>query len=255
MISWRRADPHTLAGAYAMDAVGPADRASFEQHLAGCESCRAEIRGLRETAARLAAAVAVQPPPEMRAAVLPAAARTRQLPPLVRPGSAGWPGGPARRRWLPRVALGLAATMAAVAIAFGLAMTGAQDRLSQDQSHTRAIASVLNAADATMLTAAVRTGGTATVVMSRQDRSLVFTAAGLRVLPAAESYELWLMGPAGDRPAGMLPGARPGPAGPMVVSGLAAGDRVGLTVEPAGGSPRPSSALVLLLDLSPPPGG
>jgi anti-sigma-K factor RskA len=245
----RRPDPHTLAGAYAMDAVTPADRARFEQHLAGCESCRQEVGGLREATARLAAAVAVQPPPEMRTAALQAVARTRPLPPAV-PGSARWPGGTARRRWPPRLALALAGGLAAAAIALGMAWGGAQDRLDQAQQHSTAIAAVLNASDATMLTAQISTGGTATVVLSHRDHCLVFTAAGLRVLPAAESYELWLVGPAGPRAAGMLPGARSGPAGPMVVSGLAAGDRVGLTVEPGGGSPRPTSAPILMLDLS-----
>jgi anti-sigma-K factor RskA len=38
-------------------------------------------------------------------------------------------------------------------------------------------------------------------------------------------------------------------AGPMVVSGLATGDSVGMTVEPAGGSPRPTSRPVLLISL------
>jgi anti-sigma-K factor RskA len=36
----------------------------------------------------------------------------------------------------------------------------------------------------------------------------------------------------------------------MVVSGLAAGDRMGLTVEPAGGSARPTSAAILILRLA-----
>ena len=246
----RRTDPHTLAGAYAMDSVSPSDRAAFEQHLAGCEPCRQEIRGLREATARLAGAVAVQPPPGMRDAALAAAARTRQLPPAVRAEAGPWPArAAARGRWLPRLALGLAGALAAVAIVLGVAVSGAQHRLDQAQLHTRAIATVLNASDATMLTAKVTTGGSATVVMSHRERALVFTAAGLQPLPAAESYELWLMGPGGDRGAGMMPGYRPGPVGPMVVSGLASGDQVGLTVEPAGGSPRPTSAPVLMLDL------
>ena len=38
---------HTLAGAYALDAVSDADRARFEQHLARCAECVQEIRGLR----------------------------------------------------------------------------------------------------------------------------------------------------------------------------------------------------------------
>jgi anti-sigma-K factor RskA len=89
------------------------------------------------------------------------------------------------------------------------------------------------------------------VVMSHRRDALVFTAADLRLLPAAQSYELWLIGPAGSRPAGMVPGSsRGGMAGPMVVSGLQADDSVGLTVEPAGGSSRPTSAPVVLVQLS-----
>jgi hypothetical protein len=169
---------------------------------------------------------------------------------VIRADAAPWPAGlAASRRWLPRLALGAAGVLAAVATVLGVAMNGAQHRLDEAQLHARAIATVLNAADATMLTAKVTTGGTATVVMSHQDRSLVFTAAGLQSLPAAESYELWLMGPAGDRPAGMLPGSRPQTVGPMVVSGLTAGDRVGLTVEPAAGSARPTSSPILMLGL------
>lgn len=244
----RRVDPHTLAGAYVMDAVTPADRARFVRHLAGCESCRQEIRGLREVTGRLAAAVAVQPPTAMRDAALALVARTRQLPPAVSAVPGQWrarlaPG----RRWLPRLVPVLAAALAVVAILLGLANHGMAHRLNADRQHSRAIATVLGAPDAAMLTARVRTGGSATVVMSHQERRLVFTAAGLRSLPGGKRYEVWLMGPAGDRPAGMLPASG---SGPMVVSGLAPGDQVGLTVEPGHGSARPTRPAVLLLSLA-----
>jgi hypothetical protein len=39
-------------------------------------------------------------------------------------------------------------------------------------------------------------------------------------------------------------------ASPMVVSGLKSGDSVGLTVEPAGGSPRPTSPPVVMVSLA-----
>jgi anti-sigma-K factor RskA len=79
----------------------------------------------------------------------------------------------------------------------------------------------------------------------------VFTAADLRGLPPSESYELWLMGPAGNRPAGMINVSGGGKmADPMVVSGLSAGDSVGLTVEPAGGSPRPTTPPVVVIPLT-----
>jgi anti-sigma-K factor RskA len=38
--------------------------------------------------------------------------------------------------------------------------------------------------------------------------------------------------------------------GPMVVSGLSAGDQVGMTVEPSGGSPRPTSPPVVMVSLT-----
>jgi anti-sigma-K factor RskA len=249
-------DPHTLAGAYAMDAVPEPDRARFERHLAGCESCRQEIRGLREATAALAAAAAVQPSDAFRDAALRAAAHTRQLPPAVGLAPAGWTAGDRGRRrelrgWRSRLAVGLVGALAAVAVAAGVVTYGMQHRIDQAQLQDHAVAAVLSAPDATMMSAPVRTGGTATVVMSHRERALVFSAADLRLLPVARSYELWLIGPAGSRPAGMVPGsARDGMAGPMVVSGLRAGDSVGLTVEPAGGSPRPTSPPVVLVSLS-----
>ncbi|HEY2304745.1 MAG TPA: anti-sigma factor [Streptosporangiaceae bacterium] len=94
-----------------------------------------------------------------------------------------------------------------------------------------------------------RTGGTATVMMSRQDRMLVFAATGLRALPGAQCYELWLMRPGADRPAGLLPMPKHGMSGPVVTTGLEAGDRLGLTVEPAHGSRRPTTPMILVLAL------
>ena len=75
-----RPEPHTLTGAYALDALTRADRARFERHLARCEQCAREVRALAEATAALAAAVAAEPPAELMQRVLAAAARTRQLP-------------------------------------------------------------------------------------------------------------------------------------------------------------------------------
>ena len=137
----------------------------------------------------------------------------------------------------------------AVALAFGSLALNMQHRLSQEQSHSHAIAVVLNAPDATMMTARAASGGTATVVMSHQDHALVFTAARLPALPSSRRYELWLMGSGGARPAGMLPAAHRGMTAPVIVDGIAAGDKVGLTVESAGGAKHPTSQPVLLLAL------
>ena len=251
---------HTLVGAYVMDAVPAAERAAFERHLVGCEPCREEVRGLREATARLAAAAALEPRPELREQTLLAAERLRQLPPLVAEQRsaglagrmAGWKG---RSRltsthpWLARTAVLVAAVFAVAAIGLGLHLTSMQDRLSANLNRDHAIASVLGETDATMLTAKVTTGGTATVVMSHRAGKLVFTARELSVLPASRAYELWLMGPSGDTAAGMLPPAQGGMTGPMVISGVAPGDQVGLTVEPAAGSSQPTSAPIVVVVL------
>ena len=255
----RRSDLHALAGAYAMDAVPQPDRAAFERHLAECEPCRQEVRGLREATAALAAATAVQPPAAFRETALLAAGRTRQLPPPAAAPPPSWRAlrwrGHGVRGWRPRLGVMLAGAvacvLAVVAVAAGISAYGMHSRLDQDQGHDHAVAMVLGAPDAKMMSAPVATGGTATVVMSHRERALVFTAADLRVLPSSESYELWLMGPAGNRPAGMINVSGRGKmAGPMVVSGLSAGDSVGLTVEPAGGSPQPSSRPVVVIALT-----
>ena len=62
-------DVHKLTGAYALDAVDDIERARFEQHLATCEDCRAEVAEMRETAALLAESTAVEPPASLRASV------------------------------------------------------------------------------------------------------------------------------------------------------------------------------------------
>src|SRR4051812_31948404 len=102
-------DIHTLAGAYALDAVDDLERVAFDRHLVDCESCRAEIDELRETAARLADSTWSAPPPRLRTDVLAAIAQTRQVStaPAIRRESSS-----RRRRWT-------AAAAAAVVLAGG----------------------------------------------------------------------------------------------------------------------------------------
>jgi hypothetical protein len=52
-----------------------------------------------------------------------------------------------------------------------------------------------------------------------------------------------------DLPAGMLAPGQHGMSGPVVVGHLAAGDQLGLTVEPAAGAARPTSAPIVLVAL------
>jgi anti-sigma factor RsiW len=247
----RRGALHTLVGAYVMDAVTGRDQAGFERHLLSCEQCQDDVRGLREATAHLAAAAAVAPRPELREQTMRSAERIRQLPPFV-PGQPARHGGRVRARsWLPRLVAGAAIVLAVIAIFLGVHASTMQARLGALEQRDSAITAILGSHDATMLTADVRTGGTATVVMSHRARALVFTASGLTRLPTSKVYELWLMGPGGPTPAGMLPSGHHGMSGPVVVNQLAPGDRLGLTIEPSAGTGRPTSALVVLVALGP----
>jgi anti-sigma-K factor RskA len=251
-----RPEPHALAGAYALDAMTSIDRRRFERHLTRCEQCARELTGMRETAARLAAAAAAEPPHWLIERTVAAAKHTRQLPPAApqparpRPSRSAGAAVPGLRRtsWRMRLAAALAAGVMIFAGILGLATRAAQHQ-AEDQRDSHAVAAILTARDATMLSGRVTGGGTATVVMSARERALVFAAAGLRALPRSQCYQLWLMGPGGDTTAGMLPAPRQGMSGPVLASGLKKGDRLGLTVEPAGGSPRPTSAMILVLAL------
>jgi anti-sigma-K factor RskA len=257
----RRADLHTLAGPYALNALPPRDRARFERHVAACDACAQEVRGLQETAARLAAAAAVPPASALKQRVLAQAARTRQLPPVLtgpHAGAARWPwrarraspaGGRLRRqpRWARPLTLAVAAAFAAAAIAFGVMALATQYSLSQARAGDHLLAAVLTAPDAKMMRAPVTGGGTVTVVMSHRERALAVSAAGLPPLPAGRAYEVWLMGPSGGRPAAMLPRPAHGMTSPVIATGLHAGDMVELTVEPAAGAARPTTAPLLRL--------
>lgn len=253
----RRPELHTLAGAYALDALPEADRARFERHLARCRACAREQRELREATARLAGAVAADPPAELVERTVAAAARIRQLPPDT---------GPARARpavrlirrvgharpapGRPRLALVFSAVLLAAAAAFGAIALTAEHTAGTARQGDHMIAEVLNAPDAVLMTSRVKDGGAATIVMSHRDRALVFTTAGLPALPADRRYQLWLMGPRGDRPAGLLPAPHGGMTSPVIATGLAAGDRVGLTIEPAAGSAHPTTKPILMLSLT-----
>src|ERR1700687_6067249 len=111
-----RHDMHSLSGAYALDALeGGAERDRFVHHMSRCQTCASEVRGFHEVATAMAFAAAAEPPPELRARVLAAAARTRQLPPEVRTHAR-----PRRTRsWVPWLSGVVATASILVAILFG----------------------------------------------------------------------------------------------------------------------------------------
>ena len=215
MVRFLRPDLHALTGAYAVDALDAGERERFEQHLGRCPSCAQEVRGMQETATRLAIAVAAPPPAGLKAAVLTAAAQTRQHPPVVdaRPGPeallrARHRHGGARPRRRFRLAVPVAALATAVVIALGIAVGVQQSRLDQARAQQHAITAVLSAPDARIVSGRTALGGHTTMVVAPSLDKMVFTAAGLPALADARVYQLWLLTPSGGAISnGLLPKA------------------------------------------------
>jgi anti-sigma-K factor RskA len=253
---------HVLTGSYALDALDARERAEFERHLQHCPTCQAEVRGLRETAARLAIARATQPPAQMEQQVLAATYRTRQLPPLAAgrlrrdlrqtrlarlfaARGNGW-----SNNWLrsPRLVGALAAASVVAAVGLGLTQVSTQHQLDSAQARSAAIAKVLDAPDARLEATSATAGGAVTVVVSALQREAVVTTRGMPSLSASRVYQVWVMSSSGARSAGLL--SSTSHIGELLASGVRSGDQIGITVEPSGGSPHPTTTPVATVPLT-----
>jgi anti-sigma factor RsiW len=232
-------DLHTLTGAYAADALDPVDRDVFERHLETCDSCRAEVRELQATTARLAVGVSATAPAALRDRVLAEVGRTRQLSPrgdVVRLDHRR------NRPWYRQPATAAAAVLLVVAV--GLGGLAVQENRQKDRAEQLAerIAAVAVDPQRTVHTVPVAHGGTGTVVAA--DGIAVFHGSDLPRLPDGRAYQLWRISGQESQSAGVL-----GRGGELtgVVTDLGPGDAVGVTVEPAGGSSQPTSDPVFLV--------
>lgn len=248
-----QADVHTLTGAYALNALPPEDRERFEQHLAECLSCAEEVAGFGETVAKLGAAAAEEPPPHLREQTLNAAKYTRQLPPEV-------PGGNSdefsrwrtirQSRWWRRSGIAVAAAAVVAAVALGYQNVVISQRLSDHQrtnDEYAALSKMLNAPDARVINHTAESGGTATAAVSyTRDKALVI-ASGLPDPPADHVYQAWVMEPE-PRSAGLLPPTQQDRT-QLMAHGIDSGDKLGLTIEPSGGSSQPTTEPVAVISL------
>jgi len=232
-------DLHTLTGAYAADALDAVDRDVFERHLETCESCRAEVRELQATTARLAVGVSAAPPAALRDRVLAEVGRTRQLSP---PGEVVRLDQRRNRAWYRQPATAAAAVLLLVAIGLGgLAVQENRQKADAERLAER-IAAVAVDPQRTVHTVPVAHGGTGTVVAA--DGIALFHGSDLPRLPDGRAYQLWRISGQESQSAGVL-----GRGGELtgVVTDLGPGDAVGVTVEPASGSSQPTSDPVFLV--------
>ncbi|MFV0136885.1 anti-sigma factor domain-containing protein [Streptomyces sp. HMX87] len=253
----RRGELHSLAAPYALDALEAAERVRFEKHLRGCDRCAAEVRDLSEDAVRLAWSTAAPAPPALRARVLaavrntpqdPAPARVPRLPPHVwgnRPPPAR-SRAPRPRPLLVPFATTTAAAALVVASLFAVQADRTRDELDAARDRSREIAHVLAAPDARAASGRDDRGRRIGVIASAAEGRAVVTLRGYGDPPGGRVHQLWAMRPgAQPRSLGLLEGDTP-----LLATGLdRAVSSLAVTVEPDGGSVRPTSQQVVQLAL------
>ncbi|MBW8751333.1 MAG: anti-sigma factor [Propionibacteriales bacterium] len=232
---------HALSGAYAVDALDADEKVLFEQHLAACPACQAEVAGLREATASLAQSVEADPPPTLRDRVLADIRTVRPLPPEVESER------PTKVRALPvRRRLTAFAVAAALLGVAGVGTVVWHQNSTSDQGRTSAADRILRASDAKRVSLALDGGGSASVVRSVSAGRAVLITRGMPSAPTDKVYELWLQTPAGTMvPAGLMSGG----SRTVVLDGDATNaTAAGITVEPKGGSESPTTAPIALFD-------
>jgi anti-sigma-K factor RskA len=218
---------HELTAAYALDALDEDDRRAFEEHLAGCARCREELADVSQTAALLAyGAPPAMPPPALRDRILAEAMSDRRAKVI-----------PFRRR--PRVFLGAAAAVTAVAATLAIAFGVRSASLSEDLDEVQKAVEVL--ADPAARSVPLEGANGRLVVNSEGEAALV--VQGLPAAPKGKTYELWVIREGSPRRAGLFEGDD---ARDLVLLDEDVEDdaTVAVTLEPDGGVDAPTGRML-----------
>ncbi|MDN4479666.1 anti-sigma factor [Demequina muriae] len=270
-------DPHSLVGAYAVDALEAPERALVEAHLDDCAECREELASFAAVTMAIADAHATAPPPFLRSRVMAAVGGTPQLTPAradarafaaadarletragVRPdalaadhapapaGRAGRAERSRARRWMPAL-LGAAASAVAVAIvAVGALNVGGGDDAAQIALE-KDVMMVTSAPDAQSMDLDLGNGH---VVASERMDGVALMGASAPMPTDGMEYQVWLVMDDGTAMPG--PTFMPQDDGEyMAVVHMDLGDvtAVCITEEPAGGSTHPTMEPMLTVEL------
>ncbi|MEO3757994.1 anti-sigma factor [Mycobacterium sp. B14F4] len=231
-----------LATPYALHAMPESERADVDRRIAAAAPAVAqafadEVRAVRETMAVLSAATAAEPPHDLRdrvlaeiAAAQPATAPVTELRPRA-------------KRWQ-KVALAAAAVLAvgAGALGVGLAMRPAATPSTAEE--------IFAAPDVRTVSGDIPGGGTATVVFSREKDAGVLVMNGVSPPQPGTVYQMWLVDADGPHSAGTMDAKAVAPSTTAVLPDLGGSETLAFTIEPPGGSARPSGQPFAALPLA-----
>lgn len=221
-----------LATPYALDAISGAERADIERRLADAptavaDAFRKEVREVRETLAVVSSATAIEPPVELRHRVLAAVG----------------PRSDRRFRWRTTLLAAAAAVVIGLgALAAGLALRPAGTPTTAEQ--------VFAAPDVRTTSEPIPTGGTATVVYSREKHAGVLVMNNVRPPAPGTVYQMWLLGEQGAKSAGTMDAKAVSPSTTAVLPDLGNSTALAFTVEPGAGSAQPTGEVFAQLRLT-----
>ena len=233
-----------LAGAYALNALTAGERAAYEHAIAGSEEARSEATELQDTAVILGMSVAsVEPPAALRARLLASIATTpQQLD--VAPGPAA---NRARVRWS-RVALAATSVAASIALILGGVAIATNLLSPKPDSQAEQMAELKQASDMREMQAELPTGERVMLRWSHELATSAVIVDGMDPAPSDKVYQLWYIDDEGARPAGILSIEDEGKSWRVLDGTMDDDDKVGVTVEPMGGSDQPTSDPIVVLE-------
>ena len=227
--------------AYLLGALAPSERSEFEQHLASCAQCQADLTSLHVAADALPLAVPpVAPPPQLRERLMATVHAEAEL--LSAAGPAADRPRPARRRrrFAPLFARPAALAGAVGALAVGVAVGfGVGSSTSEDQTKTQTVVQVRTVQAAVDARAAP--GGNAVIVL--RDGVATLRVRGLPAPPPGKVYEVWLLrrGAQAPSPTDALFSVSTRGSGRVALPNVRGVEAVLVTAEPDGGSRAPTS--------------
>lgn len=207
------------AAAYVLGALEPSEAEAFREHIAECAACRDEVAAFEQiTEAMPATTGHPEVPRDLRRRVM---REVRATPKTAPAGRAPTVRAPTRfsLAWGGALAAGVVAVIVAIVLVSG------------GSSGTRTVQASVGSAELRV------TGSHADLIVHR-----------LPLLPAGRIYEMWVQrGSQPPTPTGTLFSTRAdGSANVGVAGGLNGVSRVMVTQEPAGGTPAPTSAPVIV---------
>jgi anti-sigma-K factor RskA len=157
-------------------------------------------------------------------------------------GSAGAAERRARLRWFQRPAVLAGSAAAALALFFGGLLVGQMlDAGNFEQQQATALANINAAPDAQRASAVTSDGQPATLVWSGELGLSALLIEDLPPLPEGKDYQLWYVNQDGAFSAGTFDSSGDGTVWRVLEGTMRAGDQVGVTVEPDGGSDAPTT--------------